>query len=56
MKDFGVGKLRLAEKISINAKNFLKEIEKVEGKPSAIDQCLNVAIVNVIFNIIAGDV
>ena len=54
LKDFGMGKSRLAGSILAQAKNLLQELEKVEAKPAKIDMFINVAVVNVIFNITTG--
>ena len=46
----------MSEAISVEVKEVLRELEKVEGKPSVIDWWLDVSIVNVISNVLTGNV
>ena len=54
LKDFGVGKMKLSEQITVEVEHFLSELEKTEGKPTVVDSYLNISIANIIFKITAG--
>ena len=55
MRDFGVGKKTLEEKIQIEAVALAKEFEKSDGKPQSPSIFTQMAVTNIICAIIFGD-
>ncbi|XP_059161782.1 cytochrome P450 2C15-like [Physella acuta] len=55
LRDFGMGKNRLAEKIEEEIDHFLDLLAEQEGKPSDIKIVTNISIANVICSIVLGN-
>ena len=56
LRNFGMGKARLEEVIREQVDGFLQQVvAPSEGQPLAIDQSLDIAVVNILWGIIAGE-
>ncbi|ELT98148.1 hypothetical protein CAPTEDRAFT_120179, partial [Capitella teleta] len=55
MRDFGVGKKSIEEKIQIEACSLIQQLEKMDGKPHDPSPDTQVAVTNIICAIIFGD-
>ena len=55
LRDFGVGKKSIEEKIQGEATALIKELEKLEGKPQDASIPTQRAVTNIICSIIFGD-
>ena len=55
MRNFGVGKKSLEEKIQVEAIALTKEIEKQNGQPHCPNVCTQMAVTNIICSIIFRD-
>ncbi|XP_066987986.1 cytochrome P450 2L1-like [Macrobrachium rosenbergii] len=54
LKDFGMGKSSLEGVIQYEAQNLVETFERTAGKPIEISWCLNVAVLNVIWKLVAN--
>ncbi|XP_064113184.1 cytochrome P450 2L1-like isoform X1 [Macrobrachium nipponense] len=54
LKDFGMGKSSLEGAIQYEAQNLVGTFERTSGKPIEISWCLNVAVLNVIWKLVAN--
>ncbi|XP_064113186.1 cytochrome P450 2L1-like [Macrobrachium nipponense] len=54
LKDFGMGKSSLEGAIQYEAQNLVETFERTSGKPIEISWCLNVAVLNVIWKLVAN--
>ncbi|XP_066942156.1 cytochrome P450 2L1-like [Macrobrachium rosenbergii] len=54
LKDFGLGKSSLEGAIQYEAQNLVKTFERTAGNPIEISWCLNVAVLNVIWKLVAN--
>ncbi|XP_064111560.1 cytochrome P450 2L1-like [Macrobrachium nipponense] len=54
LKDFGMGKSSFEGVIQYEAQNLVETFERTAGKPIEISWCLNVAVLNVIWKLVAN--
>ncbi|KAK4328291.1 hypothetical protein Pmani_001275 [Petrolisthes manimaculis] len=54
LRDLGMGKSRLVEAVHRQASMLVEELKKQSGQPAPIPHALNVAIINVIWQMVAG--
>ncbi|WP_316572674.1 cytochrome P450, partial [Klebsiella pneumoniae] len=54
LKDFGMGKSSLEGVIQYEAQNLVETFERTAGKPIEISWCLNVAVLNVVWKLVAN--
>ena len=55
LRDFGLGKSTLENTIDIEIEHFLKLLEDNVEKPFKLDYALNVAALNVVWGMVAGN-
>ena len=56
LKDFGMGKSIMEYHINEEAKDLVKEFEQHVGTPMEVTNIVNVAILNVIWKLVAGEI
>lgn len=54
LKDFGMGKSRLGDAIQVEAAALVESFKKCTDRPQVLPWSINVAVVNVIWKMVAG--
>lgn len=55
LRDLGMGKSRLVDAVHKQAVMLVEELKKQAGRPAPLPHAMNIAIVNIIWEMIAGE-
>lgn len=53
LRDLGMGKSHMEDAILLEAKKLSKEFEKLEGKPANLPKCIDISVLNIVWQLVA---